>query len=59
MTPGRLVLLFTAARRGHLERTIRPALDRGAWVVCDRLVAATRGHQGAIQQGAIQQGARA
>ena len=52
MTPGRLGLPFTAARRDHLERTIRPALKRGAWVVCDRLVAAPRICQGAIHKGA-------
>ena len=35
-SPETEILLFTAARRDHLERTIRPALDRGATVVCDR-----------------------
>ena len=30
------ILLFTAARRDHLERTIRPALDAGKVVICDR-----------------------
>ena len=30
------LLLFTAARRDHLERTILPALTRGALVICDR-----------------------
>ena len=39
-------LLFTAARRDHLERTIRPALARGAWVVCDRFADSTRVYQG-------------
>ena len=39
-------LLFTAARRDHLERTIRPALDRGAWVVTDRFADSTRVYQG-------------
>jgi dTMP kinase len=29
-------LLFAAARADHLERVIRPALARGAWVICDR-----------------------
>ncbi len=27
------------ARRDHIERTITPALERGAWVVCDRFAA--------------------
>ena len=29
-------LLFYAARADHLDKTIRPALDAGAWVICDR-----------------------
>ncbi|WOI55596.1 dTMP kinase [Palleronia sp. LCG004] len=40
------LLLFTAARRDHLERTIRPALDRGAVVICDRFADSTRMYQG-------------
>ena len=40
------ILLFTAARRDHLERTIRPALARGAVVICDRFADSTRMYQG-------------
>ena len=40
------MLLFTAARRDHLERTIRPALERGAVVICDRFADSTRMYQG-------------
>ncbi|MFN6979638.1 MAG: dTMP kinase, partial [Gemmobacter sp.] len=40
------ILLFTAARRDHVERTIRPALGRGAIVVCDRFADSTRVYQG-------------
>lgn len=40
-------LLMYAARADHLERTIRPALARGAWVVCDRFLDSTRAYQGA------------
>ena len=40
------ILLFTAARRDHIERTIRPALARGAIVLCDRYVDSTRAYQG-------------
>ncbi len=39
-------LLFTAARRDHLEKTIRPALERGAVVLCDRFADSTRVYQG-------------
>jgi dTMP kinase len=41
------VLLMNAARRDHLERRIIPALERGAWVVCDRFADSTRAYQGA------------
>jgi dTMP kinase len=38
-------LLFAAARLNHLNQTIRPALARGAWVVCDRYYDSTRAYQ--------------
>jgi dTMP kinase len=38
-------LLFYAARRDHLEKLIRPALARGAWVLCDRFEDSTRAYQ--------------
>jgi len=40
------LLLFTAARRDHLERTIRPALAAGQIVICDRFADSTRIYQG-------------
>lgn len=40
------LLLFTAARRDHLERTIRPALAAGKLVICDRFADSTRMYQG-------------
>jgi len=46
-SPETETLLFTAARRDHLERVIRPALARGAVLVCDRYVDSTRAYQGA------------
>ena len=42
-------LLFTAARRDHLERTIRPALAAGYTVVTDRFADSTRVYQGATR----------
>ena len=39
-------LLFAAARADHVEKTIRPALARGDWVLCDRFVDSTRAYQG-------------
>ena len=40
------ILLFTAARRDHLERTIEPALAKGKVVICDRFADSTRMYQG-------------
>lgn len=40
-------LLFAAARSDHVARTIRPALARGEWVVCDRFVDSSLAYQGA------------
>lgn len=40
-------ILFSAARIDHLDTLIRPALARGAWVVCDRFADSTRAYQGA------------
>lgn len=38
-------LLFAAARLNHLTHTIRPALARGGWVICDRYYDSTRAYQ--------------
>ena len=40
------ILLFTAARRDHLERIILPALEEGKVVICDRFTDSTRMYQG-------------
>lgn len=45
-SPETEVLLFTAARRDHLERVIAPALEAGAVVICDRFADSTRIYQG-------------
>tara|TARA_R110002167_G_scaffold47169_10_gene139943 strand:- start:4817 stop:5443 length:627 start_codon:yes stop_codon:yes gene_type:complete len=46
-SPRTETLLMYAARSDHLERTIRPALDAGDWVVCDRFADSSRAYQGA------------
>ncbi len=43
------ILLFTAARRDHLEKTILPALNAGRVVVTDRFADSTRVYQGATR----------
>ena len=48
-SPETEILLFTAARRDHLERTIRPALAWGRDVITDRFADSTRVYQGATR----------
>lgn len=45
-SPVTETLLMYAARRDHIERVIAPALERGAWVICDRFADSTRAYQG-------------
>lgn len=45
-SPVTEALLQTAARHDHVERLIRPELDAGRWVLCDRFVDSTRIYQG-------------
>ncbi len=40
-------LILYAAREDHVDRLIKPALERGAWVICDRFFDSTRAYQGA------------
>jgi len=44
--PRAEALLFAAARSDHVEKLIRPAVERGAWVVCDRFLDSSRAYQG-------------
>jgi dTMP kinase len=39
-------LLFAAARADHLSSRIRPALEAGRWVICDRFLDSSRAYQG-------------
>jgi dTMP kinase len=51
------VLLFYAARADHLDTVIRPALNEGRWVVCDRFSDSTRvyqGHAGKLREQVIE-----
>ncbi len=45
-SPESEILLFTAARRDHLEKTITPAIKAGKIVICDRFADSTRMYQG-------------
>ena len=47
MDPMAETLLIFAARAHHVRKVIRPALDAGSWVVCDRFLDATHAYQGA------------
>ena len=39
-------LLFAAARADHVARRIRPAIEVGHWIICDRFVDSSRAYQG-------------
>lgn len=45
-SPGAETLLHFAARAEHVAKTIRPALESGTWVVCDRFADSTMAYQG-------------
>ena len=46
MDPDTELLLMFAARAEHLQQVIRPALDQGQWILCDRFTDATYAYQG-------------
>jgi dTMP kinase len=48
--PEAEALLFTAARDDHVHTVIKPALEQGVWVLCDRFSDSTRAYQGRLGQ---------
>ena len=46
--PDAETLLFAAARDDHVRTVIRPALNQGTWVLCDRFSDSTRAYQGRL-----------
>ena len=46
--PEAEAILFAAARDDHMQNTVKPALERGKWVVCDRFMDSTRVYQGEL-----------
>jgi dTMP kinase len=46
--PEAEAILFAAARDDHVRNTIRPALESGKWVICDRFYDSTRVYQGGL-----------
>jgi dTMP kinase len=53
--PRAEALLFAAARADHVEKTIRPALDSGRWVLSDRFLDSSLAYQGGALELGIEQ----
>ena len=47
-SPHAEALLFAAARSDHVQRTIKPALAEGRWVLCDRFLDSSLAYQGIV-----------
>lgn len=48
--PEAEAMLFAAARADHIATKIKPALESGRWVICDRYIDSTRAYQGVLGQ---------
>lgn len=46
LSPEAEALMFAAARADHVEKTIKPALAQGRWVLCDRFIDSSLAYQG-------------
>ncbi len=53
--PHAEALLFAAARADHVAKTIRPALESGRWVLCDRFLDSSLAYQGGAGELGIEQ----
>ncbi|WP_316862486.1 dTMP kinase [uncultured Cohaesibacter sp.] len=50
ISPAGEAVLFAAARADHVDTIIKPALETGQWVLCDRFMDSTRIYQGESQE---------
>lgn len=55
ITPAAEVLLFAASRAQHVTNVIRPALEQGHWVICDRFVDSSLAYQAGGREIALEQ----
>ena len=49
ITPLAELILYAADRTQHVEEVIKPSLDQGKWVICDRFIDATFAYQGSAR----------